>query len=103
MLPQIRNLQIIGAELAIAWSDGHESYIALEAIRKACPCAVCNGEPDVLGRGGKPSVRHTPQSFDLESYEFIGGYGWQPKWRDGHSTGIYSLNYLRELDHNQTS
>ncbi len=98
MTPQIRNLQIIGRELAIAWSDGHESYLTLEDVRKACPCAVCNGEPDVLGRGDKPVVRHTPESFDLESFEFIGGYGWQPQWRDGHNTGIYSLNHLRKLD-----
>lgn len=97
MTPQIRNLQIIGQELAIAWSDGHESYLPLEDVRKACPCAVCNGEPDVLGRGDKPGVSYTPKSFDLESFEFIGGYGWQPKWADGHSTGIYSLNLLLKL------
>ena len=49
MTPQITTLQIIGRELAIAWSDGHETYLSLEEVRKACPCAVCNGEPDVLG------------------------------------------------------
>ena len=98
MTPQIRHLQIIGQELAIAWSDGHESYLALENVRRACPCAVCNGEPDVLGRGDKPAVAHTPASFALESFELVGGYGWQPRWADGHSTGIYSLAYLRRLD-----
>lgn len=98
MTPQIKNLQIVGRELAIAWSDGHETFLTLEELRKACPCAVCNGEPDVLGRGEKPSVKHTPASFDLSSYELVGGYGWQPKWADGHSTGIYSVSYLRRLD-----
>lgn len=98
MTPQITNLQIIGQELAIAWSDGHETYLPLEAVRRACPCAVCNGEPDVLGRGGKPAVPHGPGSFRLDSYEMVGGYGWQPKWADGHATGIYSVGYLRRLD-----
>lgn len=98
MSPQIKNLQVIGRELAIAWSDGHETYLALEEIRRACPCAVCHGEPDVLGRGDKPEVKHTPASFDLASYELVGGYGWQPKWADGHATGIYSVAYLRRLD-----
>lgn len=98
MTPQIANLQIIGKELAIAWSDGHETFLALEAVRKACPCAVCNGEPDVLGRGDKPEVKHTGSSFDLTSYEMVGGYGWQPKWADGHGTGIFSVGYLRRLD-----
>ncbi len=98
MTPQIRNLQVIGLELAIAWTDGHETYLPLEALRKACPCAACNGEPDVLGRGDKPHVQLTAASFDLASYDLVGGYGWQPKWADGHATGIYSLAYLRRLD-----
>lgn len=98
MNAQIRNLQIVGRELAIAWSDGHETYLKLEEVRKACPCAVCNGEPDVLGRGERPEPRHTATSFELTSFELVGGYGWQPKWADGHATGIYSTSYLRRLD-----
>jgi len=98
MTPQITNLQIIGRELAIVWSDGHESYCPFEDLRKACPCAVCNGEPDVLGRGDKPHPRLTEASFVLESYELVGGYGFQPRWADGHNTGIYSVGYLRRLD-----
>ncbi len=98
MTPQIRNLQIIGREIAIVWSDGHETYLPLETLRKACPCALCNGEPDVLGRGEKPQVGHTAASFDLTSYDLVGGYGFQPRWADGHSAGIYSVGYLRRLD-----
>ena len=98
MSAQITNLQIIGKELGIVWSDGRETYLSLEELRKACPCAVCNGEPDVLGRGDKPEVKHTPASFELSSYEMVGGYGWQPKWADGHNTGIFSVGYLRRLD-----
>ena len=98
MTPQIKQLQIVGQELAIAWGDGHETFLSLEDVRKACPCAVCNGEPDVLGRGEKPAVKHTPASFELASSDMVGGYGWQPKWADGHNTGIYSVGYLRRLD-----
>jgi DUF971 family protein len=98
MTPQIRNLQIVGRELAIAWSDEHETFLTLEQLRKECPCAVCNGEPDVLGRGEKPKVKHTPASYELASYELVGGYGWQPKWADGHNTGIFSVGHLRRLD-----
>jgi len=98
MSAQITDLQVIGKELAIVWNDGRESYLPLQKVREACPCAVCNGEPDVLGRGDKPEVKHTPASFDLASYEMVGGYGWQPKWADGHNTGIFSVGYLRRLD-----
>jgi len=44
----------MGSELAISWHDGLEQYLPLERLRRACPCAGCNGEPDVLGRGEAP-------------------------------------------------
>lgn len=94
---QPRMVQKIGAELAVAWSDGAESYLPLERLRRACPCAQCGGEPDVLGRLIRPQNVYSNGSFELVSYEFIGGYGLQPKWGDGHSTGIYSFQYLRRL------
>ena len=48
---QIINITTVGDELAIAWSDGKENYIPLEKLRKACPCAICQGEPDAMGLG----------------------------------------------------
>ena len=95
----IRPVQVqkIGEELAMAWEDGEESYFPLEKLRRACPCAVCGGEPDALGRVVRPTVEYQRGSFDLLGYEFVGGYALQPRWGDGHSTGIYSWNYLRRL------
>ena len=92
-----RQLTKIGSELAIAWEDGLESYLPLEMVRRACPCAVCGGEPDVLGRVLRPDVEYQDGSFVLAGYEFVGGYAWQPTWGDGHRTGLYSWNYLRKL------
>jgi DUF971 family protein len=86
-----------GNELALSWSDGVEQFLALESLRKSCPCAVCNGEPDVMGRGDKPLREYKPGSFELKSYDFVGGYGLNLKWGDGHSTGIYSYDLLRKL------
>ena len=55
------NIQHIGPELAIAWSDGTETFLNLEVLRRACPCAVCGGEPDVLGNIERPDVQqHHP-------------------------------------------
>ncbi len=87
----------IGPELAIAWSDGTETYFELERLRRACPCAACGGEPDVLGRVIRPDVIYSPTSFELAGWDFVGGYGLQPRWGDGHRTGIYSYTYLRRL------
>jgi len=90
-------VQAIGNELAIAWSDGEESYLQLEALRRACPCATCGGEPDVMGRVIRPAVTYTPQSFVLRNFQIVGGYALQPFWADGHGTGLYTFPYLRRL------
>src|SRR6266487_2899146 len=57
------NVQQIGDELAIVWNDGTESYFKLETLRRACPCAACGGEPDVLGNISRPHVTYTEKSF----------------------------------------
>jgi len=90
-------VEVIGHELAVAWTDGSESFIELEKLRRNCPCASCKGEPDVLGRGENPRVSYGPQSFDLRSFAFVGGYAFQPTWNDGHSTGLYTFAMLRAL------
>jgi DUF971 family protein len=93
------NIQAIGEELAIAWSDGAESYVPLEALRRACPCASCGGEPDVLGRVIRPEVHYVPSSFELRGVAIVGGYALQPAWADGHGTGLYTFPYLQRLAH----
>jgi DUF971 family protein len=92
------NIQQIGAELAIRWNDGMESYFGLEFLRRACPCAACGGEPDVLGNVSRPQVSYTEQSFQLAGFDIVGGYALQPRWADGHGSGIYSFTYLRRLE-----
>ena len=91
------NIQQIGNELAIAWNDGQESYFPLEMLRRACPCAACGGEPDVMGNIVRPQVGYQPSSFQLLRFQPIGGYALQLSWADGHATGLYSFDYLRKL------
>jgi DUF971 family protein len=91
------NIQQIGDELAIAWNDGTESYFNLEFLRRACPCAACGGEPDVLGNVLRPHVSYTDKSFQIVGFDLAGGYALQPRWADGHGSGIYSFTYLRRL------
>jgi DUF971 family protein len=92
------NIQMVGAELAVAWEDGKESYFTLEFFRRACPCATCSGEPDATGRIEKPRVTYHENSFHIRKFQLVGGYALQPTWEDGHSTGLYSWQYLRRLD-----
>ena len=91
-------IQLAGNDLAIRWNDGDESYLDLEMLRRACPCAGCCGEPDALGHVDKPGVSYDPaRSFRLRSYGMVGGYAFQPVWEDGHATGLYSFDLLRRL------
>jgi DUF971 family protein len=94
----LESFAIIGEELAIRWKDGVETYIRLEDLRRHCPCAVCAGEKDLLGHqyGGSPPL--VPDSFALKSCAPVGSYALQPVWADGHSSGIYSYEYLRSWD-----
>jgi DUF971 family protein len=92
------DVQQIGSELAIKWADGNESFISLEKMRRACPCAGCKGEVDVMGnlyRG--PEIPLKPESFVLRRIEQVGTYAVQPAWGDGHNSGIYSFEYLHRI------
>lgn len=100
---QPTNIQQIGNELAIRWDDGAESYLDLQFLRRACPCAACGGEPDVLGKVLRPRVSYSENSFELSRFQIVGGYAIQPTWADGHNTGIYSFQYLRRLAEPVTS
>ena len=92
------DIQPIGEELAIKWDDGSESYISLEKLRRACPCAGCKGETDVMGNLYKgPEQQLTSLAFKLRDLSWIGTYAVQPNWADGHATGIYSFEYLRQI------
>ena len=97
------NAQQIGQELAIVWNDGQESYIPLERLRRACPCAACGGEPDVMGNIIRPEVSYEESSFELRGYHVVGGYALQPIWGDGHASGLYPFTFLRQLSAPATS
>src|SRR5262245_2229700 len=91
-------IQPIGDQLAIKWDDGTESFIPLETMRRRCPCASCHGETDILGNVYKgPDRALSGTAFNLVRLNYVGGYAVSPVWGDGHSTGIYSFEYLKRL------
>jgi DUF971 family protein len=92
------DIQLIGNELALKWEDDAEDFIGLEKLRRACPCAGCKGEVDILGNLYKnPPLPLTAKSSELVKMTSVGGYAIQPVWADGHNTGIYSFEYLRRV------
>jgi DUF971 family protein len=85
--------------LLIKWKDESESTISLKYLRDECPCANCKGETILLKtyRPPKPSVI-TPDMYKIKNIETVGDYAIQITWEDGHNTGIYSWEYLYELE-----
>ena len=87
-------------KLQITWSDGVVSIYTLAVLRKNCPCAECRTKreeqpkkkvllPILTGDHSRPVTS--------ASAEMVGNYAIQLAWTDGHSAGIYSFAYLREL------
>jgi DUF971 family protein len=85
-----------GGTVTIEWADGHRSAYSSHLLRWACPCAVCAGEwgrPGVLA--GLESL--PPEELTLTDLQAVGPYAVTPVWASGHSSGIYSFEYLRSL------
>lgn len=103
MTLNLENATVIGDEFALSFNNGREAYLPLSMLRRACPCAACQGEPDALGRVLRPKVEHGPKACELLKFEVVGGYAIQLFWGDGHSTGIFSYTYLQKLAELPTS
>ena len=81
--------------LHIEWTEGGgEVFYQARALRLACPCAVCvdemTGRPLLQPSAVPPDVR--PLSIAL-----VGTYGLRIGWSDGHGTGIYTFERLRQM------
>ena len=95
--PTPTNVQLIGGEVAIAWSDGAETYFAAERLRAASPSAETQGERDILGQQyGGQGPRKFP-GVTVLGWEQVGNYALRFDFSDGHRTGLYSHDYLRKL------
>jgi DUF971 family protein len=86
--------------LVIDWSDGHRSTYTWSHLREHCPCAACRGElgerPNPL-RILKPSELEPRPPLAPVAMSPVGHYAYKIVWNDGHDTGIFTLENLREL------
>jgi DUF971 family protein len=84
--------------VSIEWSDGHNSVHSNKALREACPCAMCAGEPPAIGLSRAiPLIPAAPQGVAAMRFAMVGRYAISFAWSDGHSTGIYPYDYLLEM------
>ena len=93
-----RDIQLIGQEVAVLWEDGSESYFPMEYLRERSPSAENQGETDVFGnRYGGDGPKKFP-GVTVTGWHLVGGYAVRFDFSDGHRTGLYSFQYLRDLD-----
>ena len=82
--------------MEIAFADGASFRLPYEYLRVYSPSA------EVRGHGpGQEVLQVGKRSVEIRSLEPVGSYAVQPTFSDGHSTGIYSWDYLYELGQNQ--
>ena len=101
-----RAVELAHDHLLIQWLDGHESRLPLEDLRRECPCAVCREHRGVqpaqatAGDGELPMLSPEAAAATAEAtgFDYVGRYGIRITWADGHDTGIYVFEALRELD-----
>jgi len=90
--------------LEVIWEDESASAIGLKYLRDECPCATCKGETVLLKTYRPPAKKMiTPEMYMVKNIETVGEYAIQITWKDGHNTGIYTYEYLLQLDKGQES
>jgi DUF971 family protein len=81
--------------LEIDWQDGHRTTYGSVALRWLCPCAYCRGEAGMPGwLDARPTL--TPEQTRLVDVHLVGSYAIAPSWGDGHHTGFYTFQVLRD-------
>ena len=82
--------------MEIAFSNGRVFRLSYEFLRVYSPSA------EVRGHGPGQEVLQTGKRLvEIAALEPVGSYAVQPSFSDGHSTGIYSWEYLYHLGENQ--
>jgi len=86
--------------LRIAWSDGQVRQYAIRQLRDHCPCATCrekrNAPPPPPDQLNVISMVEA-QPLRIAGMKPVGNYAYGIDFSDGHNTGIYTLELLRDL------
>lgn len=90
--------------IRIQWADGLWTEHGELELRKKCPCATCKtreareeAESDPMSLKVVPIEETRP--VRVEGMDPVGHYAYSIRFSDGHNTGIYTFDYLREIGH----
>ncbi len=87
--------------IMIDWSDGQRRQYSFRELRDACPCATCREKrseaaPATANLLPVLSVAEA-RPLTIAKMEPVGNYAYSIEFSDGHDTGIYTLELLRQL------
>ena len=78
--------------MELTFADGTVFRLSYEFLRVFSPSA------EVRGHGpGQETLQTGKRDVTIAEVEPVGHYAIRPKFSDGHDTGIYTLEFLREL------
>jgi DUF971 family protein len=85
--------------MSIDWGDGHRSVYSFEGLRANCPCVFCRGGHDKMGQPFELALFMKKPQRERKIVKMVpsGNYGIQIHWEDGHNTGIYKWESLRDV------
>ena len=94
-----------GTGVDITWTDGHASHYEFAYLRDECPCATCNDAREKKAALGdvasplksSPALPMFKPKPRAQAATVVGNYAVQISFTDGHSTGIYSYDHLRNI------
>ncbi|NDC63855.1 MAG: DUF971 domain-containing protein [Planctomycetia bacterium] len=101
----IGRLDAAGGAIEIGWSDGGRRRYTARQLRDACPCATCR-ERRVQPAAAGPLAVLAPEEIaplSITGMKPVGQYAYSIEFSDGHSSGIYALDYLHELGRDSTT
>ena len=82
--------------MEVTFEDGERFELSYEFLRVHSPSA------EVRGHGpGQEVLQAGKKDVDIVEVEPVGTYAVQPRFSDGHATGIYSWDYLYEIGSNR--
>ncbi len=87
--------------LTIEWADGSSSYYSIAYLRKMSPSAEQRQLREEMAKNPLtvlPSAPAANQPLTATGAEMVGNYAIRIRFSDGHDTGIFSWEYLREID-----
>jgi DUF971 family protein len=88
--------------LAVEWADGTSSYYSIAYLRKMSPSADMRQLRDEIAKNPLTVLPARAVGgvapLTAVSAELVGNYALKITFSDGHDTGIYSWQYLREID-----